>query len=261
MISERRPDEAKPAVSSAEGKVFMFVALPMLTIVCIYVLAAVLPAFFLMRYIYRQDAIEKEPPHLLFSLVLMGVAAALASIVLEYLGKKILPMLLDENSPHYTIVFAFLVVAVVEEGTKFYFLKRRTWYDPNFNYRFDGVVYAVFVSLGFAAFENICYVCHYGLSVSVPRAFLAVPGHMGFAVFMGAFYGRAKLCADRGQPFRRRLNLLAGYLCAVFLHGFYDSCAMIGTGMSTLLFAAFVAVMYLVVILLVRREAATDRPV
>lgn len=73
------------------------------------------------------------------------------------------------------------------------FLHARTWRNPNFNYRFDGIVYAVFVSLGFAAFENIQYVLHYGLSVALPRAIFAVPGHMSFAVFMGLFYGRAKL--------------------------------------------------------------------
>lgn len=239
----------------------MLFALPALTIVWIYILAAILPAVFLMRYIYRQDSIEKEPPYLLVSLVFMGVAAALVSIALEYLGQKILPAVVDENSPYYTIIFAFLVVAAVEEGTKMFFLKRRTWLDPNFNYRFDGVVYSVFVSLGFAAFENIRYVFNYGISVSVPRAFLAIPGHMGFAVFMGAFYGRAKLCADRGENFKKNLNLCAGYLCAVFLHGFYDSCAMIGNVLSTTLFIAFVIIMYVVVIFLIRREAETDRPV
>lgn len=48
---------------------------------------------------------------------------------------------------------------------KLFFLYRRSWRDDNFNYKFDGVVYAVFVSLGFAAFENIMYVFSYGLSV------------------------------------------------------------------------------------------------
>ena len=108
----------------------------------------------------------------------MGILAALVSIALEFVGQTVLRSLVDANSPAYTILMAFLIVAVVEEGTKFLFLKRRTWRDPNFNFRFDGVVYAVFVSLGFAAFENIEYIFHYGLSVAVPRALLAIPGHM-----------------------------------------------------------------------------------
>lgn len=113
----------------------MFFALPLVTIVWVYILAAVLPAAFLMFYVYRQDSIEKEPPYLLFSLIIKGIEAALVSIVLESIGQHILPKLIDKESSAYTILFAFLVVAAVEEGTKFFFLKRRTWKAPNFNYR------------------------------------------------------------------------------------------------------------------------------
>ena len=193
------------------------IAAPIYYLMIVYVLAAILPAVFLMRYVYRQDRIEREPPWLLGSLVLMGILAALASIVLEVLGESVLNALVSPDNPKYITLLAFLVVAVVEEGTKFFFLYKRTWRDPNFNFRFDAIVYAVFVSLGFAAFENVKYVFSYGLSVALPRAILAVPGHMGFAVFMGIFYGRAKLRFDWGNRFGCRLNLILGYLAAVFL--------------------------------------------
>ena len=236
----------------------MLFVLPALAVVAIYLFAAVLPAVFLMKYVYRKDTIEKEPPMLLLSLVLTGVLAALLSIGLEYLGEGVLRSCLDAGSPAYTVVLAFLVVGVVEEGTKFLLLKRRTWRDKNFNYRFDGIVYAVFVSLGFAAFENIRYVMGYGLTVAVPRALLAIPGHMGFAVFMGVFYGRAKVCESRGNKAGKTGNLIAGYLSAVLLHGFYDACAMIGNVLSTALFVAFVVLMYVAVIRLIRMESESD---
>lgn len=231
------------------------------SILAVYVLAAVLPAFFLMRYVYRQDRIEREPWSLLGRLVLYGVLAALVSIVLETLGQFILNALVSRDNPRYVMLFAFLVVAAVEEGTKFFFLFRHTWNNPNFNFRYDAILYAVFVSLGFAAFENVKYVFNYGLSVALTRAILAVPGHMGFAVFMGIFYGRAKLRADRGDRFGCRLNLVLGYLAAVLLHGFYDTCCMTGTSHSTALFVVFVIAMYLAVFLLIRHESRTDAPV
>lgn len=78
---------------------------------------------------------------------------------------------------------------------------------------------------------------------------------------MGIFYGRAKLCEDRYQHMRKIGNLTTGYLVAVFLHGFYDSCAMIGNAFSTLLFLVFIVIMYAVVFRLVKKEAASDRPV
>ena len=236
------------------------IAVPVLYLV-IYVLAAVVPAVVLMRYVYRQDRVDREPPRLLGGLALRGVYAALAAIVLETLGQSVLNALVSQDNPRHVVLTAFLVVAVVEEGTKFFFLYRRTWRDPNFNYRFDAIVYAVFVSLGFAAFENVKYVFSYGLSVALPRAILAIPGHMGFAVFMGWFYGRAKLRSDLGDGLGARVNLALGYLAAVFLHGMYDTCCMTGTARSTLVFAAVVAVLYLAVFRLIRREARHDTPV
>lgn len=234
---------------------------PVYSLLIIYVLAAVIPAALLMRYVYKHDRIEREPPWLLGSLVLLGVAAALVSIVLELLGQSILDSLVSTDNPKYILLLAFLVVAAVEEGTKFFFLYRRTWRDANFNYRFDAIVYAVFVSLGFAAFENVKYVFNYGLSVALPRALLAIPGHMGFAVFMGFFYGRAKLCFTFGDRSGCRFDLILGYLAAVFLHGVYDTCCMTGTTRSTLVFVVFVLAMYLAVYFLIKHEAKTDAPV
>jgi len=239
----------------------VYFALPMIATIAIYITAAVLPAVFLMRYIYRMDTIEKEPQGLLFALLRSGALASLAAFVLERMSFGILSPHLDHSDPAFSMIVVFLIVALVEEGAKFYFLKRRTWRDPNFNYRFDGIVYAVFVSLGFAAVENINYILGYGLTVAVPRAFLAIPGHMGFAVFMGLFYGRAKLRENNGDRVGKNMNLWAGYLSAVLLHGLYNACATMGTVLSTGLFLGFVAVMYIVVIRLIKKESASDRPI
>jgi RsiW-degrading membrane proteinase PrsW (M82 family) len=235
--------------------------MPFIAVVIVYLAAALLPALFLMRYIYRKDTVEKEPKGMLVGLVFLGVAAAVVAVILEELGMSVLPRFFVEGSPAYTIVMAFLVVAVVEEGAKFVFMLWRTWRDPNFNYRFDGIVYAVFVSLGFAAFENISYVVGYGLTTAVARALLAIPAHMGFAVFMGYFYARAKRCHDEGNPAGRRRNLWAAFFVAVLLHGFYDACALMGTLLSLLLFLAFVIAMYIIVIRFVKKESKTDQPV
>lgn len=46
--------------------------LPVLPILIVYILAAILPAIFLLRFIYRHDTVEKEPPGLLALLLLMA---------------------------------------------------------------------------------------------------------------------------------------------------------------------------------------------
>ena len=239
----------------------MIFAIPLLISAAVYAAAALLPAYFLMRYIYRKDKIEKEPMKLLFSLVIMGVIAAAIASAAEGIGMKALGVFVSPNSRAYVILLAFVVVAAVEEGAKFLLLRRRTWNELNFNYRFDGIVYAAFVSLGFAAIENVGYVMGYGLSVAPMRALLAVPGHMGFGVFMGVFYGRAKVCDLRGDAEGRKENLICAYLSSVLLHGFYDACVMMGTVLSNVVFVVFVIVMYRWVTSLVKRESDTDMPV
>lgn len=239
----------------------LLLTLPLFAVALIYGAAALLPAIYLMRYIYRKDRVEKEPAALLMSLLLYGVFAALIAMALEGIGTRILDAVLTPNTTGYTIALAFLVVAVSEEGAKLAMLKRRSWRDINFNYRFDGIVYAVAVSLGFAAFENIGYVLGYGLSVAPARAVLAVPGHMCFGVFMGAFYGRAKQCEAYGDLADTRANLWLGFIAAVLLHGFYDACAMTNTVASSIIFIAFVILMYVVVIKKVNRESINDEPI
>ena len=197
---------------------------------------------------------------MLLRLLLGGVLSAFAAILLETAGMWILPAFAEEGSDLYYVLLAFLVVAVSEEGAKLFFLKKYSWHQPAFNYMFDGIVYAVFVSLGFAAFENVKYVFDFGLSVAFSRAFLAVPAHMAFAVFMGIFYGRARCHARRGNGAAAKSNLAAGFISAVLLHGFYDACLMVGTNLSMIVFVGFVIFMYFFVSRVVKTAAAEDHP-
>ena len=159
--------------------------------ITVLLLAAVIPPLILLRGIYRLDKIEKEPAGMIKRLLWWGVISAIPAIALEELaailifrsGLRMDIMILIEN---------FVGVALVEEGCKYFFLKKKTWNDPEFNYRFDAIVYAVSVSLGFAAIENIFYVVFSGLGTAVVRAFLSIPGHCIFGIYMGYYYGKAR---------------------------------------------------------------------
>ncbi len=243
-----------------EGNAMLFLW-PFEILALIYLGAALVPGFFLLRYVYNLDKVEKEDPQLLGSLVVQGVKAALLSILLEFVGSIVLDVGISRESPMYTLLSAFFVVAAVEEGTKFFFLKKRTWYIPDFNFRFDGIVYACFTSMGFAMFENVKYVFSYGLQVALPRAILAVPGHLGFSVFMGVFYGLAKHYDIRGRKVAQGICLFFAWFSAMLLHGIYDFCLMRETGETMLVFLLFVVAMYIVVITLLKKTSAHDKPV
>lgn len=228
----------------------------------VYIIAAILPAVLLMSYIYNRDHIDREPGYLIRKLIIGGLWAAGTAMILEHAEEYLQYPLIDHVSVEAYALVTAIAVGLIEEGAKFFFMKKYTWNDPNFNYRFDGVVYAVFVSLGFAAIENVLYVIFYGgLSIALTRAILTIPAHMGFSVFMGSFYARAKICdvhLDRGG---KMLNLAASYLSAVCLHSVYDGLLMVGTDFSMMLFTPFVIAMDLAVFVHIRKESKNDRSI
>jgi RsiW-degrading membrane proteinase PrsW (M82 family) len=113
-------------------------------------------------------------------------------------------------------VQAFIVVALVEEFSKYVIVKLYAQKNKEFNESFDGIVYAVFVSMGFAALENVLYVFQYGVATGITRAFTAVPAHAVFGVLMGYFMGKAKFSENKFI-----LNI-TGLLLATIFHGAYD---------------------------------------
>ena len=225
----------------------------------ILIAAAVLPAIALMVFVYREDRMEKEPWPLLLSLLAQGIISTSLAVFTERLGTKLLGGLLSPNTLIYQVIFNFLVVGLSEEGFKYLLLKRRTWLSPAFNCQFDGVVYAVFVSLGFALWENIDYVVMYGFSTALVRAVTAVPGHACFGVFMGAWYGAAKREALSGKRQKSLWLRFLAFLVPCLLHGAYDFIATTRLLEYGWLFLPFVAGLFLVSVGLVRHLSRGDR--
>ncbi len=210
-----------------------------------------------MSYIYKKDTLEKEPPALLRKLALFGIAAIIPAIILETVGSAVLSMFFETNSLAYAVLMNFVVIAGAEEGCKFFFLKRKSWNSPDFNCQFDGVVYAVFVSLGFALLENIMYVLQYGFSTAVARALLSVPGHACFGVFMGSYYGMAKRYENGGCPQNCRNCLRRCVLIPMLLHGIYDFIATTHV-VGSAVFLLFVAVIFFFGIRLTNKLSRED---
>ena len=226
----------------------------------ILIAAAVIPAVYLMVRVYRADRLEKEPAGMLIGLLILGVISTSLAGITEQLGEMFLGEFFPEEGIVYDALFYFIVVALSEEGFKYLLLKLRTWKSPHFNCQFDGVVYAVFVSLGFALWENIAYVLYYGLGTALARAVTAVPGHACFGVFMGVWYGVAKrydLAGYREESAHARRQAL---LIPVLLHGAYDFIASMQSDLMSIVFLAFVSWMFGAALKLVKKTSAEDSP-
>ena len=225
----------------------------------VLIFAAVVPAALLLLYVYKADRLEKEPASLLGLLILQGIISTALAVYTERVGSRLLDSLFSSQSLIYQLLFNFLIVGLSEEGFKYLLLKRRTWFSPHFNCQFDGVVYAVFVSLGFALWENIEYVALYGFGTALIRAVTAIPGHACFGVFMGAWYGLAKAHERHGHPEYSLLCRRLAVVCPTLLHGLYDFIATMDSTEPALGFIAFIAVMFLAAYGMIRRLSHKDR--
>lgn len=206
--------------------------------------AAILPALWLLVKVYRTDRLEPEPPALILSLVALGILSTSLAAFTERVGAILLGSLFSTRSVTYSALFFFLVVGLSEEGFKYLLLRSRTWSSPHFNCQFDGVVYAVSVSLGFALWENISYVMRYGFTAAAIRAVTAVPGHACFGVFMGIWYGAAKRMELAGQYQRSKTSRAMAVAIPILLHGAYDLIASQVQSAFSLIFLAFIAVLF-----------------
>lgn len=165
---------------------------------------AFLPALVLCVYIYCKDRIEKEPSGLLAGLFFAGAVAYFPALAVERFITGGIDKMFEAYmsfSADGTVIYestavsilhkalcAFVGVALVEIGIKWCILFFGTRNNKNFNYLFDGIVYSAFISLGFAAVENVRYAWINGWDTLVLRSLSSVPCHLFVGVLMGYYY-------------------------------------------------------------------------
>ena len=250
--------------------------------------AALFPALALCIYIFIKDRAEKEPVILLLGLLVLGGIAALPSAELEsllfdLLNKFFAPFTKETEDALimsssalklYNFIKYFVGVALVEEGFKWLAMFITTRRNKNFNSLFDGVIYAVFVSLGFAALENVIYSVSYGWGTALVRAFTAVPGHMFFGVMMGYHYsvwhiykkaGKLEqllifneIITQKGSPVSGGIHLFLSLAVPVFIHGFYDYCLSSDSLLSTLVFILLLIFLYFFCFRQIKKMSRSD---
>jgi RsiW-degrading membrane proteinase PrsW (M82 family) len=172
---------------------------------------AIAPGIALLSFFYLRDLYDSEPLRLVALKFLLGL---LSAIPVMYLVNA-LDRFIESPFAH-----AFLAVAVVEELTKFVFAYWFAFRHREFDEEYDGIVYAVAVSLGFATAESIIKVLTLGWETIPVRTLFTVPGHALFGVIMGYYLGKAKFATARKKK-AWFFTLSIGYPWLV--HGIYDS--------------------------------------
>lgn len=197
------------------------------------------PIILILIFIYYRDKYEKEPLGLLMKSMAAGAIITIPILIIEIgLGEVV------KFQAHQKIAAAayngFIIAAFTEELFKFLAFFIVVWRNRNFNELFDGIIYAVFISLGFAAVENIFYVFGMGGSVGIVRAFTAVPAHALFGITMGFYFGLARFNPEKASGY-----IWLAILVPILLHGFYDFFLMAENGYLLLLFLPFIVYLWI----------------
>ena len=184
-------------------------------------LTALLPIAILVYYIYHKDKNSPEPTGQLVKAFFYGILSVPLSLCISIPLGLIGVYPTEATSILGSVSAAFFGAAIPEEIAKFIMLWLLLRKNPYFDEKMDGIVYAVFVSLGFAALENIMYIFSNEeayLSVGIARAIFAVPGHFCFGILMGYYYSLAKF-----YPKMSKKNKALILAAPIIVHGLYDS--------------------------------------
>ena len=205
---------------------------------------AIIPIIALGLFIYKSDVIEKEPAFLLVKLFIFGIISTIPCIFIESLFVKTTSMVILPSSLIYKILVSFFCIALVEEGYKALFTYTISFNDKNFNHIFDGIVYAVFTSLGFACLENVLYAFEYGNVATMMRAITSVPAHAFFGVFMGYYMGLSKHEKTKGNIGKFRLYATLSIIIPISIHGLYDFLLLTNNDFMIIIFFILVIGLY-----------------
>ncbi len=186
-------------------------------------LAALLPIIILLFIIIRKDKQRPEPAWQIVKAFLLGALSVFISLAVSAPLGALGLYVAEPASVLDSLRLSFFGAAIPEEMAKLLVLWLCLRKNPFFDEKMDGIVYAVCVSLGFAAVENLMYIFTYyneWVSIGVSRAVFAVPGHFCFGVLMGYYYSLARFYPK--SP-KKNVALILG--APIIAHGLYDTIA------------------------------------
>ncbi|MGN8647094.1 glutamic-type intramembrane protease PrsW [Gracilibacillus sp. HCP3S3_G5_1] len=171
---------------------------------------SIAPAFALLSFFYLKDEYELEPIYAIFRTFLYGALLVFPIMFIQYAFQ-------EEGIAQSAFLQSYFVYGLFEEFFKWFIFIFTTYKYSKFNTVYDGIVYGVSISLGFATVENILYLFAHGIEYAFSRAIFPVSSHALFGVIMGYYLGRAKFSKNN-----ERLSLMLALLLPTFLHGTYD---------------------------------------
>lgn len=174
--------------------------------------AAIAPGIAILSYVYLRDHLQPEPISMVVRTFLFGILLVFPIMLLQY-------VIQTEWELNQAFFQAVIASALIEEFFKWLIVYHSAYKHVAFDEPYDGIVYAVSVSLGFATLENLFYLIINGLDVAFWRALLPVSSHALFGIWMGYYMGLSKFSKKSKEKTTRTIVSL---LLPIMLHACYN---------------------------------------
>lgn len=174
------------------------------------ILASLAPSMALLSFFYLKDKYNSEPISMVIRSFIFGALLVFPIIFIQYAFQ-------EEGLLVNPISHSFISAALFEEFFKWFVLYFAAYKHVEFNQHYDGIIYGVSVSLGFATLENIFYLIAFGVDFAFIRALLPISSHALLGVIMGFYLGKAKF-----SKINQRKLVIVSLVIPFLLHGIYD---------------------------------------
>ena len=172
--------------------------------------AGIAPTLALMSFFYLKDRFEAEPLSMVLRAFLYGALLVFPLMFIQY-------TFTEEGIGQTPLIRSFILTGLLEEFFKWFIFLYTFYKHARFDSLYDGIVYGVAISLGFATVENLLYLLAHGVEYAFSRAIFPVSSHALFGVIMGYYLGKAKCVSSPPVP-----ALVTALVVPVSLHGSYD---------------------------------------
>lgn len=160
---------------------------------------AIAPGLALLSFFYLRNQMATEPRNLLQAFI-YGAALTFPILFIQYVCEA-------EHIFTHPIIQDVFFTGIIEEFFKWFLLMLVIYHHIEFDDPYDGILYGVSLSLGFATVENVLYLLSYGVDTALMRALLPVSSHALFGVVMGFYLGKAKFSRLRSEKTWLALSL------------------------------------------------------
>lgn len=182
-----------------------------------YIPLIIAPAIFILLLILSHGAMERKAWLLFSGSFFIGLLAAIPMIAAMYYVKHY--WLEHAGSIRRIIFFAFAVIGFLAELIKFLFLRYKYITNESLTKPFDGILYGIVISLGFATAANIFFFFEWDYTQMTSVVLYSLPfANLFTGIILGFFIGMGKF---RNPSF---IDSITGLGAAIFFQGFYNFC-------------------------------------